>query len=160
MEKKICTLCKSRKFLEDFAKDKSFKNGRRNLCKQCYAFYKSEYREKYKYSFSGVVTDLLCRAKTRAKKNELKINIDRQWVIDHLSPMKCEITGVDLVLLDKNVLHTSFKPYIDRIDNNKGYTKENCRIVSVIYNKAKSDYKHEDVLKMAQALVKTFKKER
>ena len=49
--------------------------------------------------------------------------------------------------------HTALKPSIDRIDNSQGYTKNNCRVVSVIYNKAKSDYKDEDVLKMARALV-------
>lgn len=35
----------------------------------------------------------------------------------------------------------------------RGYTKDNCRIVSVIYNKAKSDYRDEDVIKMAKALL-------
>lgn len=92
--------------------------------------------------------------KRRSQLNGLKIDLDRQWVEDHLKPMKCEATGIDLTLeRQDNVSHTPFRPSIDRIDNGKGYTKDNCRIVSVIYNKAKSDYRDSDVVKMAKGLV-------
>jgi hypothetical protein len=68
--------------------------------------------------------------------------------------MKCEATGIDLVLeVDQTVEHSAFRPSVDRIDNKKGYTKENCRITSVIFNKAKCDYNDDDVIKMAQGLV-------
>ena len=41
---------------------------------------------------------------------------------------------------------------LDRIDPKKGYTKNNCQIVSVIYNKAKGDGCATDVFLMAQYL--------
>lgn len=112
------------------------------------------YRKVYAATFSGMITNLLCAARDRAKKNNLEINLDREWVEQHLLPMKCEATGVDLVLERREECsHTPFRPSIDRIDNTKGYTKDNCRLVCVIYNKAKSDYNDEDVMKMAKGLV-------
>jgi len=96
----------------------------------------------------------LCGARGRAKKFNLEIDLDRQWIVSHLTPMRCEVTGVDFVLqVDRTVAHTPFRPSIDRIDNKMGHTKGNCRIVAVIYNKAKSDGSDQDVLRMAEALV-------
>ena len=119
-----------------------------------YWAYESEYRAKYKASSHGVVTDLLSRARSRAKQSKMEFELDREWVTEHLESMKCEASGVDLVLeTDATVAHTAFKPSIDRIDNGKGYLKSNSRIVCVLYNKAKSDYTDEDVLKLASALI-------
>lgn len=115
--------------------------------------YEKNYRAKYDSTFDGTVTSLLVGARSRAKKNNLEFDLDREWVASHLKSMKCEVTGVDLVLeIDQNVSHTPFRPSIDRLDNAQGYTKVNSRIVSVIYNKAKSDYTDEDVSKMALSL--------
>lgn len=111
------------------------------------------YRKEYHSTFSGMVTNLLTAAKNRAKTNGLECDLDREWLEIRLQPMKCEATGVDLVLeRQDNVQHTPFRPSIDRIENSKGYTKDNCRIVCVIYNKAKSDGTDADVLRMAEAL--------
>ena len=112
------------------------------------------YKKYYSRTFSGTITSLLNGAKCRAKNNDLVIDLDRKWIEEHLRPMKCEATGVDLTL-DKNdcFCHSPFRPSIDRVDNTKGYLKENCRIVCVIFNKAKSDYSETDVIKMAKGLV-------
>ena len=61
--------------------------------------YEKQYRKLYCASFSGVATSLLSNARDRAKRDKLEINIDRQWVVEHLSPMKCEATGVELILI-------------------------------------------------------------
>lgn len=58
--------------------------------------------------------------------------------------MKCEVTGVDLVLSNRN-----FNPYtasIDRIDPSKGYTKDNVRIVCLIYNYCKNRFNEDTVI--------------
>lgn len=116
--------------------------------------YEKEFRSSYRKSFAGTVTDLLCGARYRAKKKGLDTDLDRDWVEEHLRLMKCEATGVELILeVNEGVSHTAFRPFIDRKDNQRGYTKDNCRVVSVIFNKAKSEYNDEDVLKMAQGLI-------
>jgi hypothetical protein len=135
------------------------KNYQRDLRKtQIHKDKDKSYRRKYKRTFEGTVTDLLCSARHRAKICDLEINIDRNWISLHLEKMKCEATGLDLTLeINENVCHSAFRPSIDRIDNKKGYIKDNCRIVSVLYNKAKSDYTDADVLKMALALTEKNK---
>ena len=184
MENKTCSQCKQSKQLDEFTQSKGkagswckkchnlyvkkkgyskysrrseyFTNYQRELRKTVgNKQYEKEFRSAYHASFSGTVGRLLSSARDRSKKNGLEIDIDREWVEQHLEPMKCEATGVDLILdIDKSVTHTAFRPSIDRIDNNGGYTKDNCRITSVIYNKAKSDYTDGDVLKMAVSLVR------
>lgn len=121
---------------------------------RCNQEYEKNYRQIYHGSFNGTVTKLLCSARDRAKKDKLPIDIDREWIKMHLTPMKCEATGVDLTLeIRDDVMHSPFRPSIDRKDNSKGYTKTNCQIVCVIYNKAKSDYESSDVIRMAKGLL-------
>lgn len=112
------------------------------------------YRKKLHRTFNGTATSLLAASKDRAKKKGLLHTLDTTWLKEKLQPMICEATGLSLVLdIDETVAHSAFRPSIDRIDNTLGYTKENCMVVCVIYNKSKSDYAKEDVLKMAKALV-------
>jgi hypothetical protein len=112
------------------------------------------YRKKLGRTFNGTVTNLLAASKERAKKKSLPHTLDTTWLKEKLKPMICEATGLSLVLdIDENVAHSAFRPSIDRRDNTLGYTKENCMVVCVIYNKSKSDYALSDVLKMAKALV-------
>lgn len=107
----------------------------------------------YNQTLGGLATLLLLSAKRRSKLRSLKFDLDKDWMLGHLSPMKCEATGMQLVLtVDKDVMHTYNRPSIDRRDNYKGYTKDNCQIVSVIYNKAKSDGTHNHVMEMLSAL--------
>ncbi|MFK5948397.1 MAG: hypothetical protein QM500_06470 [Methylococcales bacterium] len=47
-----------------------------------------------------------------------------------------------------------WSPSIDRIDNTKGYTKDNCRIVVWMFNLAKNNYKDTDLMKLSLAIVK------
>jgi len=46
-----------------------------------------------------------------------------------------------------------FSPSFDRIDNTQGYTRDNVQLVCLIYNTAKNAHTHEDLLKLARALV-------
>ena len=180
---KICSLCKKEKPLDEFTQNKGKPGSWCKLCYNGYkkdkgwnsyskradyfATYQRKlrktekskikersYRKTYAATFAGMVTNLLAAAKDRAKKTNKEIDLDRAWVEAHLAEMKCEATGVDLILeQQENVQHTPFRPSIDRIDNAKGYTKDNCRVVCVIYNKAKSDYNDADVRKMAEGLI-------
>lgn len=114
-----------------------------------------KYRTKYHQTFSGLVSKLLAGAKARAKVFEREFDLDSEWTVNHLEGLVCEATGMPLSLdISKGHQHTYNRPSIDRIDNDKGYTKDNCQIVSVIYNKAKSDGNHEHVMEMCECLMK------
>ena len=110
--------------------------------------------KKYATTFKGTATWLLATTKGRAKRKNLEFNLDKDWVVEHLSDLKCEATGLPLSLeKDDRYSASPFRPSIDKIDNTKGYKKDNCQITSVIYNKTKADSLPSDVLLMAQSLL-------
>ena len=122
--------------------------------KQANKDYEESFRKKYKGSFKGTVTSLLTGAKGRAKLRNIDFSLSREWIESNLEPMICQATYSPLTLeIDKSVQHSPFRPSIDRVDNTKGYTEDNCLITCVIYNKCKSDCHHEDVVKMASYLI-------
>src|ERR1035437_8015367 len=157
MKIKTCTKCKIEKNINEFPNTKTC------WCRMCHNNYHKklrktkkhkkwdkEYRKEYKETISGTARHLLGGLRARAKINNMPTDIDRNWLVERLTPMKCEATGLDLTLrIDKSVNQSAFRPSVDRIDNNKGYTKDNCRIVAVIFNKAKLDCTDADVIKMA-----------
>lgn len=50
-----------------------------------------------------------------------------------------------------------FGPSIDRIDPSKGYTADNIQIVCNIYNFAKNQFHHDDVVRFAESLLEQEK---
>ena len=62
-----------------------------------------------------------------------------------LAPMVCSVTGTQLIW-DVDKPYDPLKPSIDRIDSDKGYTRSNLRLTSLVYNIAKSQYSDEQVL--------------
>lgn len=94
-------------------------------------------REAYKKKI-GYYTPprLLYRAKRRAKENGLEITIDKHWILSRLFGT-CELTGLEF---SREALPSSMAnamaPSIDRIDSNKGYTPNNCRLVLWCVNRA------------------------
>lgn len=49
-----------------------------------------------------------------------------------------------------------FAPSIDRINNDLGYTKDNCQMVVWIYNCSKNVFTNEDLYKMCKAFIKKY----
>ena len=74
-----------------------------------------------------------------------------EWIEKKLEKGECEVSGIKFVFLGKG--SHPFSPSIDRIDSSKGYTKENTHLVVWIYNSAKKQFKHEDVIKLDKALI-------
>ena len=91
-------------------------------------------------------------AKSRAASRGVPFDLSRSFVEDSLRTGHCAVTGLrfDLVLKDKRM--GSFSPSIDRINPLVGYTDSNCQVVCWLYNRAKGDGSHSDVLVLAEAL--------
>lgn len=88
---------------------------------------------------------LTMAAKRRAIKKQLPFDIDEDyiksiWQLDNI----CPITNIKY-WEDNNNFNS---PSIDRIDNNKGYTKDNVRIISVKANFIKSNYSLDELEKI------------
>lgn len=116
--------------------------------------YERQFRRKYLHTMTGKITKLLASARARAIKRGYEFSLTREWLEERLAPLTCEATGVALTLEPtKDQMHGSFAPSIDRINNEEGYVPDNCTVVCVMYNKAKSDGLAEDVLTMARAMV-------
>lgn len=105
-----------------------------------------------KWWSSRVIASIKCRA-----KGECNLSVD--WLLHKLENGKCEVTGMPFHIqsykenpgFDKH----PYTPSVDKIDPDKGYTTDNCRLVVWVYNRAKGKYSDSIVLEMAKALYTT-----
>lgn len=111
-------------------------------------------KENYR-TIEGAAKALHNLAQTNSKRKGIEFNLTVDWYVEHLKPLLCEATGISLTLdVDDSKLMNAFRPSTDRVDNSKGYTKDNCRIVCVMFNRAKGRDTDYDVWKMCSAFVK------
>jgi len=91
-------------------------------------------------------------AKDRAKSRGVEFSLSRETVEKAILAGVCAVTGLrfDLQLRGKRCGARS--PSVDKIDPMKGYTEENSQVVCWLYNRAKGDGGHEDVLLLVEAL--------
>lgn len=77
------------------------------------------------------------RAKLRAKDKGIDCDITFEWAMDRVlqNDWKCEMTGIAFFDQSGDGYRTHpFVPTIDRIDQDSGYTKGNCRVVTCAFN--------------------------
>ena len=86
---------------------------------------------------------LLITAKQRAKKNNIELNLK---ATDIIVPTICPILGIPLIPFSGKFAHNS--PSIDRIDSNKGYTKDNIIVISFRANCIKNNATVEELEKI------------
>lgn len=114
------------------------------------------YREKFKLKDcktstkkkASRVVRMLNSARIRAENSCREFSLDAPWLSERIERGFCEVTGIKFSEDSK-----AFCPSIDRKDNSIGYTKENCQVVVWIYNRAKNEDTHEEVLALARALL-------
>lgn len=175
MTHKICKKCGGN---GPFTKCKKHKDGLFPFCKICKNKQTSEYRQKNKSKFdkyrktwlennkeqqriytlkryheyrltsNGRATHLLVAARRRVGSD--KVTIKRETIITILENGYCQRTGLKF---DLETPHNSLSPSLDRTDPSKWYTPENTKVVVLIYNTAKGEWKHSDVLRLAISLV-------
>lgn len=92
------------------------------------------------------------RRKFTAKRNHA-IDGNRKWTLkfsDIYWPTHCPILGIELDYFNPILADNS--PSFDRINNNKGYTKENVLIISVKANRVKSNISKDELIKIVNWL--------
>ena len=94
-------------------------------------------------------TEYLARLKARADEKGLDFDLTSEWMDEKFSLVFCEATGVKFQGHGRH----PFGRTVDRKDNDKGYTIENCWVTCWMYNRCKSTHTHELVLEMARSMV-------
>lgn len=113
---------------------------------------RNKYIETIEYKKEQYLKWMLYRSKQRAKTKGWEYSIDYKWLKEN-TPEKCPKCNIEF-RYDNNIKMDPLAPSIDRIDNSKGYTKDNCIIVSWIYNCGKGPYNEEILYKICKAFNK------
>ena len=109
-----------------------------------------------------VVRELVttCRTGSRRPKKVKKgidqcdVTFETMWKLMENQNWECAVYGHKFLLMperwkveetNKMGLNRLFLPSVDRIDNNKGYTMDNIRIVTAAYNNVKNIYNDNEV---------------
>jgi hypothetical protein len=96
---------------------------------------------------------MLIGVKWRARKRGLAFDLDEAWCSERWAA-GCALTGTPFeVVMGGRPGPRSFSPSIDRIDNTKGYTKDNCRILLFCVNAFKGELSDSKLLELAKAIV-------
>jgi hypothetical protein len=91
-------------------------------------------------------------ARDRASRRGIEFSLSREKVEHAVVAGICEVTGLAFDLSLKNKAQGSLSPSIDRRDPHQGYTDGNCQIVCWLYNRAKGDGSHAEVMLLVEAL--------
>ena len=150
-EYKLCKTCNKTLHKSYFNRSNQTKDNLSYACKECLETGKRQYLENIKSTESRrkkrTLAKILSAAKIRAKKRGFDFDLDQQWIIDNL-PTKCPVLNTEITFLNNIGTHGN-SPSIDRIDNNKGYTKNNVHIISWRANHLKSDGNPDELYKLS-----------
>lgn len=95
---------------------------------------------------SRLISD--ARKKHRKKNNDFDITVDD--ISCAIQNGKCAATGLQFNL---NAPFSPMTPSLDQIIPSIGYTRSNTQVVSLIYNLAKGNWTHADVITLAKCLL-------
>ena len=100
-------------------------------------------------------TKMLNKCRERAKYHGWEMTLTKDWLEQKIKAGFCELSGLPFDLsFDTEFTHNPNAPSIDRIDCNKGYTPENCRVVLWSLNHALSEYGLDYLIKVVNAIQK------
>jgi hypothetical protein len=95
----------------------------------------------------------------RANYKGIPFDLDGEWIKTKVINGVCESTNIPFVLEPNISSINPFIPSIDRVDSNKGYTKDNCRIVIYGFNSMKSIHDDATLIKFCKGFIKQYEKE-
>lgn len=117
----------------------------------------NNYLEKQKLKFKCPIERarfLYKTVKQRADKRQIDFDLTVEWFEKRLNFGKCEVSKIPFTLDNFGQKWNKFySPSVDRIDNNKGYTIDNCRLVLFGFNAGKFTATDQDFANLVYALV-------
>jgi hypothetical protein len=143
MKTKECIKCKQILPIEEMVKSKQYKDGIFPYCKPCMKTCSLEQRK------NNPLQRILANAKSSAKKRNIEFSLN---IEDIVIPEFCPYLGIKLTITaGEGLLETAAT--IDRIDNLKGYTKDNIMIISHKANRVKGELSKEMLLYLANNIL-------
>lgn len=100
----------------------------------------------------SVELKMLRRAKSRASASGIEFDLELNDVI---IPTHCPILGLELKMHFGKSGGRPNSPALDRIDNNKGYVRNNVMVMSHLANMMKSSATTEQMVMFAEWVIKT-----
>lgn len=143
---KLCNKCNTIKDIKEFNSDSKNTDGLRSTCKTC----SIECVNNYGSTFEGFIKLLFKDLISNAKKRDILVQI----TIDDIKSQYnnqiglCAMTRLKMTWIkhpneSETHINNKFNISVDRIDSNKGYTKDNiqlvCAAVNIIKNKLPLD---------------------
>ena len=86
---------------------------------------------------------MLTRIRRNAERWGYEYNLDEEFIAGLLVDMRCARTGHALTWED----NSPYRPSIDRVDGERGYTKDNVQMTCLFYNLLKNRFTDEQALK-------------
>jgi len=134
-----CNKCERELTRDEFHKDSSCSKGHHSICKEC------------RKGNRNPISELVSNARYRAKKSNREFNITKQYIrnLKSFQDNKCALSGKEMIW-NKSDPHAAS---IDRINSNKGYTKENTQLVCKFVNRMKSFYQDSTLIEFCKKVV-------
>jgi hypothetical protein len=151
-----CAVCKRYVKDEFISKYKSNRGvvGKRNICKSCGNAQRNSFmdakRSNPKYRREEMIKTIVKSKRRAAKLKNMSFDLDYEWVDKNLIK-QCPILNKDFEFPDKKTgSYSNYAVSVDRIDNNKGYTKNNCILVCRRANMIKNDASPDELMIIAK----------
>lgn len=144
-----CRECKEIKHISEYFNRKNYKDGKEKICKSCVRIYSNKL--KLNHTKEQIINRCIsvCEktGKNRAKKGRIKcgeFNLTQNDIKELIKKQenKCIYSGEELVYK----YNDDYKISIDRIDCNKGYTKDNIQLVGSHINQMRMDLTHDNFI--------------
>lgn len=150
----ICSKCNITLPREAFHRDRTTTKGHSSICKSC----KSKNRD--------IAGEMIRNTRSRAKKKGLEFNLSKKFIEDLNIAQngKCVYSGTKLNWEPGNRrgrqrVCPPDRASIDRIDSDKGYTKDNVQLVCDFVNRIKCWYPEKDVYRFCKQVVIHFEEQ-
>ena len=149
---KRCANCEDMLPLESFNLDRQKKSGFSSYCKDCCKEQNKEKYSKISSNHDWKLEQTLRASKNRASKKGLEHTLTLEQLKSLYPPdNKCPVFDIELSW----GFPKDNSPSLDRVDSSKGYTFENCQIISNKANRIKADATLEELL-LIVAYLKEF----
>ncbi len=140
-------------------KEKATKHASQMMVYGLHRYFKYGELKAYKQSLRR----LLSNSKARAKKTGRKWDLNKAFIskLFKRQNYKCKITGIDFryEIGTEKGFRNPYAPSLDRIDAEKGYEKNNVRLVLTVVNYAMSDWGDDVFYEMMKGALAQLKRE-